>query len=66
MQSPNLLVDDGDNVKVSDFGLSKVLVEQGASRVSMTAGGAANARWVAPEVLGGAPCTQVGGCLADG
>lgn len=47
-------------LQVSDFGLSKVLVEQVASRVStMAAGGAGNVRWLAPEVLGGSAFTQV-------
>ncbi|KAL4517811.1 hypothetical protein Ndes2437B_g03932 [Nannochloris sp. 'desiccata'] len=52
LKSPNLLVAADWTVKVADMGLSKLMDE--ANRDSaVTTGGAANPRWLAPEVLNG-------------
>jgi serine/threonine protein kinase len=50
LKSPNLLLAADWTVKVADMGLSKLMDE---TTQESTAGGAANPRWLAPEVLGG-------------
>jgi hypothetical protein len=52
LKSPNLLVSGDWTVKVSDMGLSK-LMDEATAGSQTTAGGAANPRWLANEVLSG-------------
>lgn len=52
LKSPNLLVSGDWTVKVSDMGLSK-LMDEATQGSQTTAGGAANPRWLAAEVLSG-------------
>ena len=51
LKSPNVLVAGDWTAKVSDMGLSKLAEE--ATGQSIITGGAANPRWLAPEVLSG-------------
>ncbi len=53
LKSPNLLVASDWTIKVGDVGLSKLVEEASRTSVTTTAGGAANPRWLAPEVLAG-------------
>ncbi|KAL4433230.1 hypothetical protein ABPG77_003278 [Micractinium sp. CCAP 211/92] len=55
IKSPNLLVDEAWRVKVSDFNLSKILLEHDA--VKSASLGASNPIWLAPEVLRGEKAT---------
>ena len=64
LKSPNLLVAADWTVKVCDMGLSKLLDE--ATRDSRTTTGAANPRWLAPEVLGGANPTAASDVFSFG
>ncbi|PRW05763.1 Purple acid phosphatase 18 [Chlorella sorokiniana] len=54
LKSPNLLVDQAWNCKVTDFNLSRILEDttQGSSMAAM------NPRWLAPEVMQGQRATR--------
>jgi hypothetical protein len=68
LKGANLLVDEHWNVKVADFNLSRLAQEQRrvGSAVSSSGGGPMNPRWLAPEIMGGAPFTTASDAFAFG
>lgn len=48
MKSPNILVDGSGNIKLADFGLSKIRLHTMISGSVMTGG---TAHWMAPEMI---------------
>jgi serine/threonine protein kinase len=63
LKGPNLLVDFSWRVKVTDFGLSKI-VEEGLSMQSTQS--PVNPRWLAPEILAGARATTASDVFSYG
>ncbi|KAL4419069.1 hypothetical protein ABPG77_010348 [Micractinium sp. CCAP 211/92] len=63
LKSPNLLVDSSWRVKVTDFGLSKVLE---ASPTLSSTQSPANPRWLAPEILLGGKATPASDVFSFG
>ncbi len=65
LKSPNILLDKSWNVKVADFGLSRLKREAGAAAPSGGAG-AGTPEWMAPELLRGEPVGEAADVFSYG
>jgi serine/threonine protein kinase len=65
LKSANFLVDEHSRVRVTDFGLSKVLEEHSGASSSSTMA-TMNPRWLSPEVLAGHRATAASDVFAFG
>lgn len=50
LKSPNVLLDEGDTIKLADFNLSKY-IDTSSPMLSSSVAGNMNPRWLAPELL---------------
>ncbi|KAG8947233.1 hypothetical protein FRC03_001146 [Tulasnella sp. 419] len=53
IKADNVLVDDGGNAVINDFGLSQIIEDTSPGFTITSTGAVGNARWLAPEIVSG-------------